>query len=386
MKPIPYGKQEISQKDIQSVISVLQEDFLTQGPKVKEFEEKFALYVGSKYAVAVSNGTAALHLSALALGVNKNSRVITSPITFAASANCIHYCGGTVDFCDIDPNTACLDIEKVREKLESAPKGTYQGIIPVDFAGYPVNMEAFRKLADEYNLWILEDSCHAPGGFFESKNGLRHYCGNSDFADVAIFSFHPVKHIACGEGGMITTNNFEIYEKLLLLRSHGITKDPNKLKDREGGWIYEMETLGFNYRIPDILCALGISQLETAGKKLEKRRQIAKYYVEAFKNMGILLPSTINIPGHAFHLFIILVEDRLALYNHLKKNNIHAQIHYIPIYKLSFYKKLYGEQQFTETEEFYKKCISLPLFPSLKVEEQDFVIDTVKYFLNNRTK
>ena len=284
MKTIPYGKQYISELDIQAVVSALQDDFLTQGPKVKEFEDKFASYVGSQYAVAVSNGTAALHLSALALGVQEGSKVITSPITFASSANCIRFCGGTIEFCDIDPNTNCIDINAVRAKLQSVPKGTYQGIIPVDFAGYAVDMEAFRKLASEYDMWILEDSCHAPGGFFNAQNGDQQNCGNGKFADAAIFSFHPVKHIACGEGGMITTNDSEIYKKLLLLRSHGITKDPNALIESHGDWYYEMQSLGYNYRMPDLLCALGISQLDRAEENLISRRKIAKKYFKAFSS------------------------------------------------------------------------------------------------------
>lgn len=380
MKAIPYGKQSITEEDIASVVSVLKDDYLTQGPKVKEFEKKFAAYIGSDYAVAVSNGTAALHLSALALGVTKGSKVITSPITFAASANCIHYCGGEIEFCDIDPNTLCLDIRKVREKLAAVPKGTYQGILPVDFAGYAVDMEAFRELADEYDLWILEDSCHAPGGYFNAQNGSQQNCGNGMFADASIFSFHPVKHIACGEGGMITTNDINIYKKLLLLRSHGITKDPQTLINKEGGWYYEMQELGYNYRMSDILCALGISQLSRAKYNLKKRKQIASRYIKAFMGMGIISQSVINNEGHAFHLFVVLVNNRLGLYNYLKENNIHAQIHYIPVYKFPFYTKMYKEQFFHNAEEYYKKCISLPLYPSLTIEDQEKVISIVKEF------
>ena len=385
MKKIPYGKQHISQADIQAVVSVLQDDFLTQGPRVKEFEDIFSSYVGAKYAVAVSNGTAALHLSALALGVNHESKVITSPITFAASANCIRYCGGEVEFSDINPNTLCLDISAVREKLESAPKGTYQGIIPVDFAGYAVDMESFRKLADEYGLWILEDSCHAPGGFFrDSSNGVQK-CGGGRFADVAIFSFHPVKHIACGEGGMITTNNPEIYEKLLLLRSHGITKDLEKINDKGEGWYYEMKELGFNYRMPDILCALGISQLKTAKENLQKRKKIAERYIEAFKNTDIKVPRANLSEGHAFHLFVIQIENRLDLYNYLKEQNILSQVHYIPVHQLPYYVNLYGSQSFPIAESYYQSCLSLPIFPSMTIGEQDYVIEKITSFYSNKT-
>ena len=380
MKTIPYGKQHISEHDIQAVTSVLRDDFLTQGPKVQEFEQKFASYIGSKYAVAVSNGTAALHLSALALGVQEGSRVITSPITFTSSANCIRFCGGTIEFCDIDPSTNCLDINAVRTKLESAPKGTYQGIIPVDFAGYAVDMEAFRELADEYGLWILEDSCHAPGGFFNSKNGDQQNCGNGKFADAAIFSFHPVKHIACGEGGMITTDDQNIYEKLLLLRSHGITKDPNELIKTDGAWYYEMQSLGYNYRMPDLLCALGISQLDRAEEGLKIRREIAKKYIEAFSGLPVTIPKSSLHQGHAFHLFVIQVDERKALYDYLKGSGISAQIHYIPVHKQPYYVGLYGEQVFKHAEEYYKCCISIPMYPSLSSNDQDYVIETIVEF------
>ena len=204
---IPYGKQNITQEDINAVIEALKSDYLTQGPKINEFEIEFANYVGSKYAVAVANGTAALHLCTLALGVKEGDKVITSPLTFVASANCVRYSGGEVVFSDIDPSTYLLDIDKVKKILENSPKGTFKGIIVVDFAGRTVDLEAYKKLADEHKLWIIEDACHAPGGYFKDSIGSIQQCGNSNFADLAIFSFHPVKHIACGEGGMLTTNN-----------------------------------------------------------------------------------------------------------------------------------------------------------------------------------
>lgn len=384
MNPIPYGRQSINQTDIDAVVEVLQADYLTTGPKVKEFEDKFAAYIGVKYAVAVSNGTTALHLCALALGVNEQSKVITTPITFAASANCVRYCGGEVVFADIDPNTILLDIAKVRQKLEAAPKGTYQGIIPVDFAGYPVNLEAFRQLADEYGLWIIEDACHAPGGWFTDRQGVQQNCGNGQYADLAIFSFHPVKHIACGEGGMITTNDQELYEKLLILRTHGITKRPDLLQKNHGGWYYEMHELGYNYRIPDILCALGISQLSRADEGLSRRKAIAKKYDEAFAGTTIrtMIPPT--SVGHAYHLYVIQVakDKRKALYDYLRKHNIYAQIHYIPTHTLPYYQKL-GNQKgdFPVAEAYYEGCISLPMYPTLTDEEVDFVIQKILSFI-----
>jgi len=377
---IPYGRQEINDKDIKSVVEALKSDFLTQGLKVEEFENKFAAYIGSKYAVSVSNGTAALHIAALSLGVKKGTKVITSPISFVATSNCIEFCGGEITFCDIDPETLCIDIKALKKILEGSPKGTYQGLIPVDFAGYPVQMDEIRSLANDYDLWILEDSCHAPGGYFVDNEDLNQNCGNGSYADAAIFSFHPVKHIACGEGGMVTTNNEKIYEKLKLLRSHGITRDLSKLNNNHGGWYYEMQILGFNYRLSDIQCALGISQLERAHENIEKRRQIAKNYFKFLKELPIEIPQANYIEGHAFHLFVILVKDRLELYNFLKKMNILAQVHYIPIHKMPYYEDKYGEQKFENAELYYQKCISLPIYPSLEEKNQRYIIKTIKKF------
>ena len=221
---IPYGKQSISNEDIEAVISTLTSDFLTQGPKINEFELEFSKYTGAKYAVAVNNATAGLHLSALALGLKKGDRVITTPISFASTANCVRFCGAEVWFADIDPNTYLLDFTSTKKLIDSKPKNYFSGIIPVDFAGLPVNLEKFKQLAIEHDLWLIEDACHAPGGSFTDSRGKKQKCGNGVFADAAVFSFHPVKHIACGEGGMITTNSKNIYDKLILLRTHGITK------------------------------------------------------------------------------------------------------------------------------------------------------------------
>jgi UDP-4-amino-4,6-dideoxy-N-acetyl-beta-L-altrosamine transaminase len=378
---IPYGRQHITQEDIEEVIKTLKSDFLTQGPKVTEFEKKFAEYIGAKYAVAVSNGTAALHLSALALGVNETSKVITTPITFAASANCIRYCGGEVVFADIDLSTALIDIEKIKQLLSSSPEGTYQGIIPVDFAGYPVNLEKLRELADEYGLWILEDACHAPGGYFTDSKGISQKCGNGVYADLAIFSFHPVKHIACGEGGMITTNNKDLYNKLLLLRTHGITKDPSLMDENHGGWYYEMQELGYNYRLSDINAALGISQLKRADEGLCHRRIIAKKYDEAFAGASIQIIQPAHGFNHAYHLYIIQVENRKGLYDHLKKHQIFSQVHYIPVHKLPYYQKLgYKEECYLNANAYYEKCLSLPMYPTLREEEQEFVIEKIITF------
>lgn len=379
-KPIPYGRQEIDEADIKAVVETLRSDFLTQGPKIQEFEAKFAEYIGVKYAVAVNNGTSALHLSSLALGVNPSSRVITTPITFAASANCISYCGGEITFADIDPVTALIDLNKVEDLVKKDPKA-YQGVIPVDFAGYPVNLEELKGLSDKYGFWVLEDACHAPGASFADSAGTFQMCGNGNFADAAIFSFHPVKHIATGEGGMITTNRKDIYEKLILLRTHGITKDPAYLDENHGGWYYDMVDLGYNCRLTDIQAALGISQLAKAKQGLVKRQHIAGRYIKAFESLPFCIMAPGNGVQHAWHLFVILTERRKELYNFLKEQNIFTQVHYIPVHLLKYYRsKGWRKGDLPESEGYYEKCLSLPMFPSLLEEEQAYVIEKVKEF------
>ena len=377
-KPIPYGKQHITREDIEAVVEVLKSDWLTQGPKIPEFEKAFAAYVGAKYAVAVSNGTAALHLSALALGVQPGDKVITTPITFAASANCVRYAGGEVVFTDIDPETYLLDINEVEKLLKAAPKGTYKGIIPVDFAGRAVNLEEYRRLADEYGCWILEDACHAPGGFFVDAKGTRQHCGNGNYAELAIFSFHPVKHIATGEGGMVTTNDESLYKKLSLLRTHGITKDPGLLKENHGGWYYEMQELGYNYRLSDIQAALGLSQLNRADKNIARRREIAARYEEAFEDKPYIKGQSGFSEGHAYHLYIIETEDRKGLYYYLREHNIFAQVHYIPNHLQPYYQQQgWKAGDFPHAEKYYEKCLSIPMYHSMSNIEQEKVINII---------
>jgi UDP-4-amino-4,6-dideoxy-N-acetyl-beta-L-altrosamine transaminase len=382
MNPIPYGKQYISPEDTAAVIETLHADFLTQGPKIAEFEKKFAEYIGVKYAVAVSNGTAALHIAALALGVNESSNVITTPITFAASANCIRYCGGNVYFADIEEDSYLIDLEKVEALIRSRPKGFFSGIIPVDFAGRAVNLERCRAIAEAHGLWILEDACHAPGGYFTDSKGKEQLCGNSAYADAAIFSFHPVKHIACGEGGMVTTNDEALYQKLLKLRTHGITKDAQLMHENHGGWYYEMQELGYNYRLTDFQAALGVTQLQRADEGLVRRRAIANRYAEAFKEMPGILGSSGVIEGHAYHLYIIETADRKGLYDFLRTKNIFPQVHYIPVHTLPYYKGLgWKAGDFPVAERYYDRCLSLPMYPTLTDEEQDYVIRTIREFL-----
>lgn len=394
---IPYGRQNITQQDIDIVVEALQADFLTQGPRIKEFEDNFAKYVGAKYAVAVANGTGALHICTLALNVKPGQKVITTPITFVASANAVRYCGGEVVFGDIDPETYLLDVKSVKSIIESEPKGTFAGVIPVDFTGHPVNLENFRQLADEHGLWIIEDAAHAPGGFFLDKNRAVQNCGNGKFADLSIFSFHPVKHIASGEGGMVTTNDEELYKKLLLYRSHGITFGDDNLTNSEEVafadqkpidypkkyplWYMEMQELGFNYRITDIQAALGNSQLSRANEGLEKRKEIARTYFESFKNKHFILGQSGIVEGHAYHLYVIEVPQRAELHRHLREQGIFSQIHYIPAHTMPYYQNRgYKFGDFPNAEKYYSRCISLPMFPTLKAEEQQYVIDTIKSF------
>jgi UDP-4-amino-4,6-dideoxy-N-acetyl-beta-L-altrosamine transaminase len=386
MKIIPYGKQHITAGDIEAVVEALTSDFLTQGPRINQFENAFANYVGARYAVAVSNGTAALHLAALALQVNAGSRVITTPITFSASANCIRYCGGHVEFCDIDPKTQLLDLNKVEQMLASKPKGYYQGIIPVDFAGYPVDLEQCRKLADQHNLWIIEDACHAPGAYFCDSHGNQQLCGNGRFADLAIFSFHPVKHIATGEGGMITTNDEKLYERLILLRTHGITKEPALLHENHGGWYYEMQDLGYNYRLTDFQAALGSSQLKRADEGLARRKEIARIYTEAFEALAIQVPQVNQRISHAYHLYPIQADRRKELYAYLHEHGIRAQVHYIPVHTMPYYLSLgWKKGDFPVAEAYYEKCLSLPMYPTLAAEDQDYIIRKVKSFIENNS-
>lgn len=387
MNPIPYGRQHITQADIDTVVETLQSDYLTQGPKIKEFEEAFAHYVEAKYAVAVANGTAALHLCALALDVTEGDKVITTPITFAASANCVRYCGGEVVFGDIDPATYLLDINSVQQLLEASPKGTYKGIIPVDFAGKAVDLEAYRELANEYGCWIIEDACHSPGGYFVDASGKKQLCGNGQFADLAIFSFHPVKHIASGEGGMITTNDVTMYNRLLSLRTHGITKNEDTYKNSvefAGGkenyplWYMEMQELGYNYRITDFQAALGLSQLARADQGLKRRIAIASKYAKAFTKCDFIKGQSGEADGHAYHLYVIEVEDRLGLYNYLREHKVFAQIHYIPCHLMPYYREFgWKEGDRPKSETYYMHCISLPMYPTLTDEEQEFVIKTI---------
>lgn len=382
---IPYGKQFISEEDTKAVVEALNSDFLTQGPKIAEFEKNFAAYIGCKYAVAVSNGTAALHLPFLAIGLQPGDRIITTPITFAASANAARYCGAEVYFADIDPDTFVISIESVKQLLQNHPKGHFKAIVPVDFTGYPVNLEKVRALADEYGLFILEDACHSPGGYFTDSKGTKQNCGNGVYANAAAFSFHPVKHIAAGEGGMITTNDETLYKKLMTLRTHGITKENMQFDfpepEKQGAWYYEMQDLGYNYRITDLQAALANSQLTRAHEGLLKRQDIANKYRKAFTGSSVKMQAEEQGVCNAYHLFVIEVENRKGLYDFLKENGIFSQIHYVPVHLMPYYKQFgWQEGDFPKAETYYKQCISLPMYPTLTEDEQNHVIACVLKF------
>ena len=381
MKKIPYGRQNITDEDIEAVVNVLKSDFLTQGPNIKLFEDAFAKYVGAKYAIAVSNGTAALHLCTLALNVKPGHKVITTPITFVASANCVRYCGGEVIFADIDPKTYLLDINKVRKLLQNDVEKEIKGIIPVNFAGRVVDLEAFKALADEFGCWIIEDACHSPGGYSYSQSNEKILSGSGKCSDLSIFSFHPVKHIAAGEGGMITTNDELLYKKILNLRTHGIQQDPNKKIENHGVWYYEMQELGYNYRLTDFQAALGLSQLKRADEGLKRRIEIASRYQEAFNGLDFIKHQSGVVDGHAYHLYVIHVEEREKLVNYLREQNIFVQIHYIPAHLMPYYRQFgWKNGDLPKAESYYNACLSLPMYPTLNNEEQDFVIAQIKTF------
>lgn len=378
--PISYGHQLITDEDIQAVVETLKSDYLTQGPRIPEFEQQFARYLGCQYACMVSNGTAALHLCAMALGIQPGDKVITTPITFVASANGFRYLGADIVFCDIDAKTFLMDLDQLESILKASPKGTYKAVVPVDFAGYPIDEERLHNLAVEYGFKTVMDCCHAPGGSWTDSKGEKQMAGNCKYADLSVFSFHPVKHIAAGEGGCITTNNKELYDKVALYRTHGITKDSELLTRNDGGWYYEMQELGYNYRITEFQAALASSQLKRLDWSIARRNEIAKRYDEAFNNLPILIPFRECGITHAFHLYIIEVHPnkRKALYDYLREHNIFAQVLYIPAHTMPYYKSLgHKEGECPIAEDYYTRCLALPMYPSLTDEEQTYIIDTI---------
>lgn len=376
-RKIPYGRQWVGEPEIRAVTTVLRSDFLTQGPEVQKFEAGLAKKVGAKFAIAVANGTAALHLAAIALDLKSGDEVITSPISFLATANAILYAGAKPVFVDIDPETQCIDPKKIEKKITSRTRA----IFFTDFAGHPADLKAIFAIARCHKLKIVEDAAHSLGAVY-----CRSKLGSCRYADMTIFSFHPVKHITTGEGGAITTNDQKLYHRLCSLRTHGVTRDPSKLHDKkQGGWYYEMQELGFNYRLTDIQAALGIEQLKKLDAFVARRRKIAKEYKNAFRNIsGILLPA--ELPGckHIYHLFVIRLQGRLtgkrkAIFAELQKRGIGVQVHYIPIPAQPYYRKLgYRAAECSGAQVYYRSAISLPMFPKMTDREVSTVIKTVK--------
>ena len=381
---IPYGRQSIDDDDIKSVINVLKSDFLTQGPKVPMFETSTASYCGSKFAVAFNSATSALHSACLALDLKKDDIVWTSPISFVASSNCALYCQAKIDFVDINLDTYNICIDKLREKLTSAKKENKlpKILIPVHLCGQSCDMKEIKKLSEIYGFKVIEDASHALGSKY-----FKNYVGNCSYSDITIFSFHPVKIITSGEGGMATTNSLEISNKLNLFRSHGITKDKNNflIKDKED-WYYEQHLLGFNYRMNDIEASLGISQLKRINKFINERNNIAKIYNQAFKDLPFKTPSVLNHNLSSFHLYVLLIEEEVFnkrddLFRFLREKNILVNLHYYPIHLQPYYQNLgfkFGD--FPLAEDYSKRAISLPIYPDLQKDEQEFVINTIYSF------
>ncbi len=380
---IPYGRQEITDSDIEEVEKVLRSDFLTQGPMVPKFEKSVANYCGASYAVAVNSATSALHIACLALGLKKGDYLWTSPNTFVASANCARYCGASVDFVDINSNTFNMSVESLSEKLKVAEKkGKLPKIVvPVHFAGQPCEMKAIHKLSKKFGFKIIEDASHAIGASYSEIK-----VGSCFHSDITVFSFHPVKIITTGEGGMALTNNNELAEKMFRLRVHGITNDKSLMsfRPKEEIWNYQQIDLGYNYRMNDIQAALGISQMNRLDDYIKIRHKIAEVYDEQFSNLPIQTPWKSSDYYSSYHLYPIRIKKDLNLntqkeiYEELWKKGIAVNLHYIPVHRHPYYENLgFKKKEYPESEKFHRETISLPMFPSLTNKLQEFVIDTV---------
>ncbi len=360
---IPYGRQSIDEDDIQAVIEALRSDFLTTGPRVGEFERTVAAYTHAKYAVAVCNGTAALHAACWAAGIGPGDEVVLPPVTFAASANCVLYCGGTPVFADIDARTYNIDPADIRRKITPRTKA----IIAVHLAGQPCDMDEIHKIAQEHHLTVIEDGAHALGAWYKGKKvgGL---------SDMTVFSFHPVKPITTGEGGMVTTNDETLYQRLSLFRNHGITRDSRQFQGQGGPWYYEQQELGYNYRITDIQCALGISQMKKLELFLEKRRRLAERYQEAFASVdSVVVPFQMDGVRSGWHLYIVQVpyHDRGKVFESMRAQGIGVNVHYIPVYKHPYYQGHgYAGTFCQNAENLYQHMLTLPLYPLMTGEEQ----------------
>ena len=379
---IPYGRQSISEADIEAVADVLRSDFLTQGPTVPAFEQAVASYCGAAHAVAANSATSALHMACLALGVGPGDRVWTSPLTFVASSNAALYCGAQVDFVDVDERTYNMCPNKLAQKLDEAAKaGTLpKVVVPVHLAGQSCDMAAIHAAASRYGVRIVEDASHAIGGTYRSEP-----VGNCRFSDIAVFSFHPVKIVTTGEGGMAMTNDAELAELMRLDRSHGITRDPAELQhDDVGPWYYEQQRLGFNYRMTDICAALGLSQMARIDRFLARRREIAAAYDNAFADLPVVTPWQHPDTLSAWHLYVILLDRRRVTRSHrevfdaLRDAGIGVNLHYIPVYRQPYYRALgFGQGHCPNAEAYYAEAISLPMYPDLTGDEQREVVAAV---------
>ncbi|MCQ4088794.1 UDP-4-amino-4,6-dideoxy-N-acetyl-beta-L-altrosamine transaminase [Saccharibacillus sp. JS10] len=372
---LPYGKQWLDEADIEAVVQVLKGDFITQGPAIEMFEQKVADYVGTCYGVAFSNGTAALHGACFAAGIEAGDEVITTPLTFLASSNCVLYQGGTPVFADIDPVTYNIDPKQIEEKL--TPQTT--AIIAVDFSGQPAEMDRIQAIARQHSLITIEDAAHSLGADYQGRKvGI--------WADMTMFSFHPVKHITTGEGGMIVTNDEAFYRKLLRFRSHGMTRDPQELTRNEGPWYYEMQELGYNYRMTDIQAALGISQMDKLDRFIARRRELVEIYNRELADIpGLVLPKQHAEANSSWHLYVVrfLPEhfqySRKEIFEQLRAWNIGVNVHYIPVYLQPYYEDLgYKKGLCPNAEKYYESCITLPLFPGMKDEDVLYVVRAIK--------
>lgn len=380
---LPYGQQWLDEQDIEAVVKVLRSDFITQGPAIEAFESKVAAYTGAKYAVAFSNGTAALHGACFAAGIGKGDEVITTPVTFLASSNCILYQEGIPVFADIDMDTYNIEISEIESKITDHTKA----IIAVDFTGQPVEIDRISMLARDYNLVLIQDAAHSLGSSYDGRK-------IGAWADMTMFSFHPVKHVTTGEGGIITTDNEAYYQKLLLFRSHGMTKNPQDLIRNDGPWYYEMQELGYNYRMTDIQAALGVSQMERLDSFVARRREIASIYNEQLANIqGIVLPKQNHKADSSWHLYVTrwLPEyfsgNRLDCFEALRAEGIGVHVHYIPVYKQPYYQKLgYKNDLCKNAEAFYDTAITLPLFPKMTNDDVHDVVTAVIKVANRFAK